>query len=260
MKQIIIKTSAEIEKMRAASRAAASVLEMIAPKVQVGVSTGELDDICHQFIVEQLKCIPAPLNYRGFPKSICTSVNQVVCHGIPSNNRQLKSGDIINIDITVIKDGYHGDTSNMFCVGKVLPHALRLIAITRQCLYAGIACVRPKAHLGDIGAAIQRYAESHGCSVVRDFCGHGIGTGFHEAPEVLHYGVAGEGITIESGMTFTIEPMINLGSYHVKVKPDGWTAVTRDGRLSAQFEHTIAVTADGCEVLSQRIDEAIPTP
>ena len=255
MKKITIKTPDQIKKMRAAAKAAASVLEMIATFVKVGVSTGELNDICHKFITEDLKCIPAPLDYRGFPKSICTSINNVVCHGIPSYERKLKSGDMLNIDITVIKDGYHGDTSNMFFVGKVLPHAKRLVAVTQSCLYAGISVVKPGAKLGDIGNAIQQIAEKHHYSVVRSFCGHGIGTEFHEAPEVLHYGKPNTGIEIAAGMTFTIEPMINQGSYHTKVRPDGWTAVTKDGRLSAQFEHTIAVTKTGYEVLSLRSDE-----
>jgi len=255
MKQITLKNSEAIDKMRAAARAAASVLTMIEPYVKVGVSTGELNDICHQYIVNDLQCIPAPLNYRGFPKSICTSINQVVCHGIPSYKKLLKSGDIINIDITVIKDGYHGDTSKMYTVGKVKPHAKRLIDITQQCLFSAISKVKPGVHLGDIGHAIQTLAEKNHYSVVRDFCGHGIGKNFHEAPEVLHYGTPNSGVVLQEGMTFTIEPMINLGSYHTKVKADGWTAVTQDGRLSAQFEHTLAVTQSGCEILSIRAEE-----
>jgi methionyl aminopeptidase len=251
------KTPEEIEKMRVAGRMAAEVLEMIAPHVEVGISTGELDRICHDYIVNTLDAIPAPLNYKGFPKSICTSVNQVVCHGIPNDKKVLKSGDIINIDITVIKDGYHGDTSAMFTLGKTAPHAERLIQITQECLYKGLDIVRPGARLGDIGHVIQTHAEKNHYSVVREYCGHGIGKVFHEDPQVLHYGRAGSGLELVEGMTFTIEPMLNAGKRHTKLsRKDGWTVETKDGRLSAQWEHTIAVTASGCEVLTARKDES----
>lgn len=250
-----IKTAAEIEKMRIAGRLAAEVLEMIAPYVVPGVTTGELDRICHDYMVNEQKVIPAPLNYRGFPKSICTSVNQVVCHGIPSEKKKLKDGDIVNLDITVIKDGYYGDTSQMFCVGNVPEHAQRLCQVAQECLYKGISVVRPGARLGDIGHIIQQHAESHFYSVVRDYCGHGIGTEFHQDPQVLHFGKPNTGLVLKEGMTFTIEPMVNAGKYHTKVKQDGWTVETKDGRLSAQWEHTLAVTADGVEVLTARKDE-----
>lgn len=250
-----IKTAAEIEKMRVAGRLAAEVLEMIAPHVVPGVTTGELDRICHEYMVNEQKVIPAPLNYRGFPKSICTSVNQVVCHGIPSEKKKLKDGDIVNLDITVIKDGYYGDTSQMFCVGNVPEHAQRLCQVAQECLYKGISVVRPGARLGDIGHIIQQHAESHFYSVVRDYCGHGIGTEFHQDPQVLHFGKPNTGLVLKEGMTFTIEPMVNAGKYHTKLKQDGWTVETKDGRLSAQWEHTLAVTADGVEVLTARKDE-----
>ncbi|WP_045826910.1 type I methionyl aminopeptidase [Teredinibacter turnerae] len=253
---VTIKTAEEIEKMRVAGRKAAEVLEMIEPHVVPGVTTAELDRICHDYMVNQQQSIPAPLNYKGFPKSICTSVNQVVCHGIPSEKKKLKSGDIINIDITVIVDGYHGDTSKMFMVGDVPPHAERLSKITQECLYLGIEQVKPGARLGDIGAVIQQYAEKNHYSVVREYCGHGIGKVFHEEPQVLHYGVAGKGMELVEGMTFTIEPMINAGKHHTKLKGDGWTVETRDGRLSAQWEHTLAVTKDGVEVLTARNEES----
>lgn len=254
---ITIKTPEEIEKMRIACRLAADVLEMIAPSVVPGVTTDELDRICHDYIVNEQKAIPAPLNYHGFPKSICTSINQVVCHGIPGD-KKLKSGDIVNLDITVIKDGYHGDTSMMFCVGDVAPHAKRLCEITQECMYKGIELVRPGARLGDIGQVIQQYAEANHYSVVREYCGHGIGREFHEDPQVLHYGRAGTGELLEEGMCFTIEPMINAGKRQVKLnKRDGWTVETADRRLSAQYEHTILVTADGHEILTLRSDEKI---
>ena len=253
---VSIKTPEELEKMRVAGRLAAQVLEMIAPHVEVGISTGELDRLCHDYIVGELDAIPAPLNYNGFPKSICTSINDVVCHGIPNDKKILKSGDILNIDITVIKDGYHGDTSKMFCPGKVTPHAERLINLTQECLYRGIEVVKPGATLGDIGHVIQQHAEENYFSVVREYCGHGIGTIFHEEPQVLHYGRRGSGLVLEEGMTFTIEPMLNAGRRHVKLsKKDGWTVTTRDGRLSAQWEHTLAVSATGCEVLTARSSE-----
>lgn len=250
----IIKTPAEIEKMRVAGRLAAEVLEMIAPHVQAGVTTDELDAICHDYIVNQQQAIPAPLNYRGFPKSICTSVNQQVCHGIPANKR-LRNGDIINIDITVIKDDYHGDTSQMFLIGEVAPHSVRLCQLTYQALWKGIEQVRPGATLGDIGHHIQKFVENNHCSVVREYCGHGIGREFHEEPQVVHYGKPGDGMVLEPGMIFTIEPMVNLGKRHVKLLKDGWTVVTKDGRPSAQYEHTLLVTEDGYEILTLRQDE-----
>ncbi|KDE40478.1 Methionine aminopeptidase [Nitrincola lacisaponensis] len=253
---ISLKTPDEIEKMRIAGKLAADVLEMIEPHVKPGVTTNALNQICHDYITQVQQAIPAPLNYHGFPKSICTSVNQVVCHGIP-NDKPLKDGDIINIDITVIKDGYYGDTSKMFYVGKVAEHAQRLCEITQECLYKAIALVKPGARLGDIGEVIQRHAESNHYSVVREYCGHGIGSEFHEDPQVLHYGKAGTGELLHEGMTFTIEPMINAGKRQVKLsKRDGWTVETADRRLSAQWEHTLLVTADGVEVLTRRSDES----
>ncbi|MFP8967253.1 type I methionyl aminopeptidase [Pokkaliibacter sp. CJK22405] len=252
---VIIKTPEEIEKMRIACRLAADVLEMIEPHVQPGVTTDQLNEICHNYIVNEQKAVPAPLNYHGFPKSICTSVNHVVCHGIP-NGKALKQGDIINIDITVIKDGYHGDTSAMFHVGTPLPHAQRLVDVTRECMFQGINLVKPGITLGDIGHVIQVHAEQNHYSVVREYCGHGIGAEFHEEPQILHYGKPGTGITIEAGMIFTIEPMINAGKRHVKVlKKDGWTVETVDRRLSAQWEHTILVTETGVEILTLRSNE-----
>jgi methionyl aminopeptidase len=251
---VSIKTPYEIERMRVAGRLAADVLLMIAPHVKAGVTTDELDRICHEYIVNDLEAIPAPLNYRGFPRSICTSVNHVVCHGIPGD-RRLRDGDIINIDVTVIKDGYHGDTSRMFFVGEPSIRARRLVEVAYECMALGIGMVRPGTRLGDIGHAIQSFAESHNCSVVREYCGHGIGREFHEEPQVLHYGEPGTGLRLEAGMTFTIEPMINAGKRHVKLLPDNWTVVTRDRSLSAQWEHTVLVTPDGVEVLTRRPDE-----
>ncbi|NOT13655.1 MAG: type I methionyl aminopeptidase [Methylococcaceae bacterium] len=251
---IIIKTESEIEKMRIAGKLAAEVLEMIEPFVVPGVTTEQLNQICHDYIVDVQKAIPAPLNYHGFPKSICTSVNQTVCHGIP-NEKKLKSGDIVNIDITVIKNDYHGDTSKMFCVGEVNQHAKRLVKVTQESMILGIEQVRPGATLGDIGHAIQKHAETNRYSVVREFCGHGIGKKFHEEPQVLHYGKAGEGLVLDAGMILTIEPMLNLGKRQVKVLADGWTAVTKDRSLSAQWEHTILVTKDGYEILTLRQEE-----
>jgi methionyl aminopeptidase len=252
-----IKTAAEIEKMRVAGRLTAEVLEMIAPHVQVGVTTGELDRICHEYITQTLKAIPAPLNYNGFPKSICTSVNDVVCHGIPSETKKLKNGDIVNIDVTVIKDEYHGDSSIMLPVGETANHATRLIEITQECLYLAIKLVGPGSTLGDIGHVIQQHAEKNYYSVVREYCGHGIGKVFHEEPQVLHYGRKGTGMVLEPGMTFTIEPMINAGRRHTRLnKSDGWTVTTKDGRLSAQWEHTLCVTEEGCEVLTRRSTES----
>lgn len=250
----MIKSPEEIRKMRVAGHLAADVLEMIGPFVVAGQSTDELDRICHDYIVNTQKAIPAPLNYRGFPKSICTSVNHVVCHGIPSN-KKLKNGDIINIDITVIKDGYHGDTSRMFIVGDASIRARRLVDITYECMRIGIETVKPGTRLGDIGFAIQSHAESHHCSIVREYCGHGIGREFHEDPQILHYGQQGTGLLLEKGMTFTIEPMVNAGKRNVKVLSDNWTVVTCDHSLSAQWEHTVLVTADGVEVLTRRPDE-----
>jgi methionyl aminopeptidase len=246
---VSIKTPEEQDRMRVAGRLAAEVLDMIGDHVGPGVSTGELDEICHRYIVEQQDAIPAPLNYRGFPKSICTSVNHVVCHGIPGD-RVLKNGDCLNIDITVIKDGFHGDTSRMFFVGKPSVAAERVSTVSHEAMKRGIGIVRPGTRLGDIGHAIQRYVESHHCSVVREYCGHGIGREFHEDPQVLHYGRRGTGLELKAGMTFTIEPMVNAGRRHVRLLPDGWTVVTKDHSLSAQWEHTILVTEDGHEVLT----------
>lgn len=252
---ILIKDAVEIEKMRVAGRLAAEVLEMIHEHVQVGVTTNQLNQICHDYIVDVQGAIPAPLNYHGFPKSICTSVNHVVCHGIP-NDKPLKRGDLINIDITVIKDGYHGDTSRMFGVGNIAPHAQRLVTITQECMYKGIELVKPGTRLGDIGHVIQTHAEANHYSIVQEYCGHGIGAGFHEDPQVLHYGTPNTGVELKEGMIFTIEPMLNAGKPDVKLnKKDGWTVTTEDKRLSAQFEHTILVTADGYENLTIRQEE-----
>lgn len=252
---VTIKTPADIEKMRTAGRMAAEILDLIEEYVVPGVSTAELDRICHTHIVEVQKAIPACLNYRGFPKSICTSVNHVVCHGIPSEKKILKEGDIVNIDVTVIYEGFHGDTSKMYYVGKVAPHAARLCKVTQECMYKGIELVRPGTRLGDIGYVIQTHAEKNHYSVVREYCGHGIGEVFHEEPQILHYGRKGEGMELREGMCFTIEPMINAGKRHTKLKPDQWTVETKDGRLSAQWEHTIVVTKDGFEVLTARSEE-----
>lgn len=243
--------------MREAGRLAAEVLEMIRPQVVPGITTGEIDRICHRHITEVQGAIPAPLNYHGFPRSVCTSVNDVVCHGIPNDGKKLRAGDIVNIDVTVIRDGFHGDTSIMVGVGDTPPHAQRLMRITQECLYRAIAIVGPGARLGDIGAVIQEHAEANYYSVVREYCGHGIGRGFHEEPQVLHYGRRDTGLVLEPGMTFTIEPMINAGRRHTRLnQKDGWTVTTRDGRLSAQWEHTLAVTEDGCEVLTRRSEES----
>ncbi len=254
MSDITIKTPEDIEKMRIVGRLAAEVLEMIEPHVKAGITTDELNTLCHDYIVNTQQAIPAPLNYHGFPKSICTSVNYVVCHGIPGT-RKLKEGDIINVDVTVLKDGYHGDTSKMFTIGKPSILAERLIRITQECLYLGIEQVKPGAHFGDIGAVIQQYAEKNRFTVVREYCGHGIGKIFHEAPNVLHYGKPGSGEKMEPGMIFTIEPMINAGKRDVKLLPDAWTVVTKDHSLSAQWEHTILVTDTGYEVLTKRSEE-----
>ena len=248
-RRIKIHTADDFESMRKAGRLGAEVLDYITPHVVPGVTTERLDQLCHDFILAR-NAIPAPLNYRGFPKSICTSINHVVCHGIPGD-RKLMDGDIINIDITVILDGWHGDTSRMFLVGDTIGvKARKLVEITYEAMMRGIAVVRPGAFLGDIGFAIQRYAEAARFSVVRDFCGHGVGRIFHDAPSVLHYGNRGEGPELREGMFFTIEPMINAGRYEVKVLSDGWTAVTKDRSLSAQFEHTIGVTATGYEIFT----------
>ena len=246
---IIIKTPEEIEKMRVAGRLAADVLQMIKPHVKAGVTTAELDRICHDYIVGVQQAIPAPLNYKGFPKSICTSINHQVCHGIPGK-RQLKKGDIVNIDITVIKDGYHGDTSRMFYIDTPSIQAKRLVELSHECMKKGIEVVRPGRHLGDIGNAIQELAEKNNCSIVREYCGHGIGKDFHEDPQVLHYGKKGTGHEIRPGMAFTVEPMINAGKRDVKLMPDNWTVVTRDHSLSAQWEHTLYVTDEGYEILT----------
>lgn len=253
---VTIKTAEEIEKMRVAGRLAAEVLEMIGSHVVAGITTDELDTICHDYIVNTQQAIPAPLNYRGFPKSICTSVNHQICHGIPGN-KKLKQGDIINIDVTVIKDGYHGDTSKMFTIGKTPVRAKLLIEAAREAMIHGIKLVRPGTTLGDIGHVIQTLAEGRRFSVVREYCGHGIGRVFHEDPQVLHYGKPGTGMALKQGMTFTIEPMINAGKRQSKLLSDGWTVVTKDHSLSAQWEHTILVTEDSYEVLTLRQDEII---
>ncbi|MDC0948969.1 type I methionyl aminopeptidase [Gammaproteobacteria bacterium] len=244
-----IKTDEEIAHMRVACALAARTLDMIEEHVRPGVTTEQLNTICHQYITETLEATPAPLNYRGFPKSICTSVNHVICHGIPSD-KVLKEGDIVNIDVTVIKNGFHGDTSRMYYLGDPSVRARRLVEETQKCLAIGIAEVAPGKHLGNVGAAIQHYAESLGFSVVREYCGHGIGRDFHEEPQVLHYGKRGSGIVLQPGMIFTIEPMINAGRAATRLLNDGWTVVTRDRSLSAQWEHTVMVTQDGVEILS----------
>lgn len=254
---IEIKDSEAIEKMRAVGALAAAQLEMIEPFIKPGVTTGELDRICHEFTVSEQGAIPAPLNYRGFPKSICTSVNHVVCHGIPSDDKVLKNGDIVNIDVTLLKDEYHGDTSKTFIVGKGAVLADRLTRICQECLYLGIEAVKPGAHLGDIGYYIQKHAEANRFSVVREYCGHGIGKVFHDEPQVLHYGRKNTGPILEPGMTFTIEPMINAGKAAVKLLPDQWTVVTKDHKLTAQWEHTILVTDTGYEILTHRSDDTI---
>ncbi len=248
---VTIKTEDEIELMRRSGKLAAEVLLMIAPYIKAGVTTNALNDRCHDYIIDQ-GAIPAPLNYRGFPKSICTSVNDEICHGIPSE-RKLRNGDIVNLDITTILDGYHGDTNRTFFVGSPRKQAKKLADTTLEALHKAIAIVRPGARLGDIGATIQQHVEPRGYSVVREFCGHGIGRNFHEDPQVLHFGKFGQGMVLEKGMTFTIEPMINQGKPDLKILDDNWTAVTQDGNLSAQYEHTILVTDDGHEVLT-RID------
>lgn len=251
---IVIKQPEEIEKMRVAGRLASEVLDYITPFVQPGVTTGELDRLCHDYMVDVQGTIPAPLNYappghQPYPKSICTSVNHQVCHGVPGD-RKLKGGDVVNLDITVIKDGWHGDTSRMYAVGDIAIQARRLADVTYECMWKGIQQVRPGSHFGDIGHAIQQHAEGHGYSVVREFCGHGVGRNFHEDPQVLHYGKPGSGPTLTAGMIFTIEPMINAGRRDIRMLGDGWTVVTKDHALSAQWEHTVLVTETGYEVLT----------
>ena len=259
---VVLKSSEELERMRIAGRLASEVLDFIAPHVKVGVTTGRLNDLCHEHMVKVQGTVPAPLNYappgyKPFPKSICTSVNHQVCHGIPGE-RVLKASDIVNIDITVIKDGYHGDCSRMFYVGAPTIQAKRLVDVTFECMWLGIRQVRPGARLGDVGAAIQAHAEKHGYSVVREFCGHGIGRKFHEEPQVLHYGKPASGLQLEAGMTFTVEPMINAGKAAIRELADGWTIVTKDHSLSAQWEHTVAVTPSGFEVLT--VSAGVPPP
>ena len=259
---VSIKTPEEIDRMRTAGRLAAEVLDHVAAHVKAGVTTEELDQICHDYMVNVQKTVPAPLNYappgyQPYPKSICTSVNHVVCHGIPGS-KKLKGGDVVNIDITVIKDGFHGDTSRMFFVGEPSIQAKRLCEITYECMWRGIAQVRHGAYLGDIGHSIQSYAEEHGYSVVREFCGHGIGRRFHEEPQVLHYGRSGSGLKLQAGMIFTVEPMINAGKPGIRQLADGWTVVTKDHSLSAQWEHTVLVTENGFEVLT--VSAGAPPP
>ena len=259
---VTIKNDNDIQKMRVAVKLAAEVLDFISPHVQPGITTEEIDRLCHDYMVNDQITVPAPLNYSPpghtpYPKSICTSINNQICHGIPSE-RVLKKGDIVNIDITVIKDGYHGDTSRMFYVGEPSIQAKRLCDITYQSMWKGIQIVKPGATLGDIGFSIQQYAESHGFSIVREFCGHGIGKVFHEEPQVLHYGRKGTGLELKEGMTFTIEPMVNAGKKDIRMMPDGWTVVTKDRSLSAQWEHTILVTKDGYEILT--VSDQTPPP
>ena len=259
---VSLKSTEDVEKMRLAGRLAAEVLDYITSYVQAGVTTGELNRLCHNYMVEEQRTIPAPLNYAPpghapYPASVCTSVNHVVCHGIPGD-KKLKSGDIVNIDITVIKDGFHGDTSRMFLVGTPSIQARRLVEVTYEAMWKGIRAVRPGAHLGDIGHVIQRYAESNGFSIVREFCGHGIGRKFHEEPQVLHYGRPGTGLKLQPGMVFTIEPMVNAGGPGIRCMKDGWTIVTADHSLSAQWEHTVLVTETGYEVLT--VSPGMPPP
>jgi len=252
--QVTIKSADEQDKMRVAGRLAADVLDMIGDYVKPGVKTAELDAICHRYITEEQEAIPAPLNYRGFPKSICTSVNHVVCHGIPGD-RVLKSGDAVNIDVTVIKDGYHGDTSRMFFVGKPTVQAERLAKVAYEGMWLGIEELAAGKRLGDVGEAIQTFVEKQRFSVVREYCGHGIGRSFHEDPQVLHYGRSGTGFELQAGMTLTVEPMVNAGKRFVKLLPDGWTVVTKDHKLSAQWEHTVLITENGYEVLTLGADQ-----
>lgn len=255
---IILKTPQEIEKIRIASRMAAEVLELIEPLIKPGVSTGELDQFCHDHIVNEQKAIPSCLDYHGFPKSVCISINEVVCHGIPSFGKKLKEGDIVNVDVTVTKEGYFGDTSKMFIVGKGSILAERLCKVTQESLYEAINVVKPGVRLRTIGKTIEDFIRPHGFSIVKDYCGHGVGREFHEAPQVLHYDSDDGGVVLQAGMTFTIEPMINAGDYRVRVMKDDWTVKTKDRSLSAQYEHTLLVTDDGCEVLTLRKDEDFP--
>ncbi|MGI9232702.1 MAG: type I methionyl aminopeptidase [Woeseiaceae bacterium] len=251
---VTIKSAEQQDKMRIAGRLASEVLDMITDYVKPGITTEELDRICHEYITGQQQAIPAPLNYRGFPKSICTSVNHVVCHGIPGA-KKLKGGDAVNIDVTVIKDGFHGDTSRMFFVGKPNIQAQRLSDVAYEGMWLGIKELAPGKHLGDVGAAVQKHVEKNRFSVVREYCGHGIGQVFHEDPQVLHYGKRGTGMELKEGMTLTVEPMVNAGKPNVKLLPDGWTVVTKDHSLSAQWEHTVLITADGFEVLTLGADD-----
>ncbi|URJ30803.1 type I methionyl aminopeptidase [Candidatus Blochmannia vicinus (nom. nud.)] len=256
---IIIKTSEDIEKMRIAGKLAAEVLEMIGSYIQPGISTGKLDTICHHYITKIQHAISAPLGYHGFPKSICTSINDVVCHGIPNDLHKLKEGDIINIDVTVIKDGLYADTSKMFAVGQSTKLGYDLCQITQKSLYLAINMIKPGMRLKRIGQSIQKFVETQNFSIVREYCGHGIGKFFHEDPHVLHYDADDEGVILQSGMTLTIEPMVNAGSHHIYTESDGWTVRTRDHNLSAQYEHTIVITENGCEVLTLRSDESFPS-
>ena len=251
---VIVKSSEDVEKMRVAGRLASEVLDYVGPLVRPGMTTAEVDRLCHEYMIEEQGATPAPLNYappgyQPYPKSVCTSVNHVVCHGIPGD-KKLKPGDILNVDVTVIKDGYHGDTSRMFYIGQPSIQARRLCEVTQECMWRGIEAVREGATLGDVGHAVQSYAESEGYSVVREFCGHGIGRKFHEEPQVLHYGRPGAGLRLQAGMIFTVEPMINAGRADIRQLADGWTIVTKDHSLSAQWEHTVLVTANGFEVLT----------
>lgn len=252
---IVIKTEEDIQKMRVAGRLAAEVLEVVAPYVKPGVSTAELDRICHQHIVDVQQAIPACLNYHGFPKSVCISVNDVICHGIPSEDKILKDGDIVNIDVTVIKEGFHGDTSKMFIVGKPTIQGERLCRITQESLYLAIKMVKPGIRLRELGKAIQKFVEGHDFSVVREYCGHGIGEGFHEEPQVLHYDADDGGVVLQKGMAFTIEPMVNTGDYRIRTMKDGWIVKTKDRGWSAQYEHTLVVTDNGCEIMTLRKEE-----
>ena len=255
---VTVKTPEQIEQMRVAGRLAAEVLEILVPHVKPGVTTEELDQLAYEHIVNVQKAVPANVGYKGFPKTLCTSVNHVICHGIPHPGKALKDGDIVNIDVTVIKDGWHGDTSRMYFAGTPSVLAKRLVDTTLEAMLRGIAQVRPGATLGDIGHAIQKHAEAQGFSIVREYCGHGIGRGFHEDPQVLHYGQPDTGLTLRSGMTFTIEPMVNAGRREVRLLPDGWTVITRDHSLSAQWEHTVLVTDGGVDVLTLGSNEQAP--
>ncbi|WP_395480106.1 type I methionyl aminopeptidase [Candidatus Curculioniphilus buchneri] len=256
---IVIKTFDDISKMRVAGHLAAEVLEMIEPYIQPGVSSGTLDFICHQYITKKQHAISAALGYRNFPKSVCISINEVVCHGIPNDLTKLKDGDILNIDVSVIKDGYYGDTSKMFIVGQPTILGKRLCKIAKESLYLAIQMVRPGIRLRALGKAIQQFVEAKHFSVVREYCGHGIGKNFHEAPQVLHYDADDGGIILQPKMAFTIEPMVNAGDYRIEMMQDGWTVKTKDHSLSAQYEHTVVVTKDGCEIMTLRDDDTLPT-